>query len=93
MRRGQDHVEGGRLVVGEIQLASGSDVRFNAYAATDNSCDRCIRAVQNDRAVCSFMIKVCGVDWFVDPCEFSPAALCECATGCDSGGAISKSGS
>ena len=30
MRRGQDDVEGGRLVVGEIQLASGIDVRFNA---------------------------------------------------------------
>jgi hypothetical protein len=30
VRRGQYHVKGGRLVVGEIQLASGVDVRFNA---------------------------------------------------------------
>jgi hypothetical protein len=30
LRRRQDHVEGDRLVVGEIQLASGVDVRFNA---------------------------------------------------------------
>ena len=30
MRRGQDHVEGGRLVVVEIQLTRGIDVGFNA---------------------------------------------------------------
>ena len=30
MRCGQYHVEGDRFVVGEIQLASGINVRFNA---------------------------------------------------------------
>ena len=29
MRGGQDYVKGRRLVIGEIQLASGVDVRFN----------------------------------------------------------------
>jgi hypothetical protein len=62
-----------------------------AFAATGNSCDECIKAVQKDRAVCNFLIRICGVDWFVDPCEFSPGALCECATGCDSGGSGSSS--
>jgi hypothetical protein len=71
----------------------GGDVSVKALAATDNSCDKCIKAVQNDRAVCSFLIKICGVDWFVDPCEFSPGALCECAIGCDSSSATSRPGS
>ena len=71
----------------------GSDVHVKAFAATGNSCDECIQRVQNDRDFCNRMIKVCGVAWFVDPCEFSPGALCECATGCDSGSIISKSGS
>ena len=71
----------------------GSDVPVNAFAATDDSCDKCIEAVKKDRAVCNFLIRICGVDWFVDPCEFSPGALCECATGCNSGGSASKSGS
>jgi len=52
-------------------------------AAATTSCDSCIQAVQSDPAVCRAMIKRCGVDWFVDPCEFSPGALCQCATGCD----------
>lgn len=74
-------------------FGNGSDVHVKAVAATGNSCDECIQAVQNDRDVCNRMIKVCGVDWLVDPCEFSPGALCECATGCDSSSTISKPGS
>lgn len=60
-----------------------SSVADAATPATGGSCDRCIKAVQNSQEVCNFLIKVCGVQWFVDPCEFSPGALCACATGCD----------
>ena len=66
-----------------IALSSVNGSSAAASAKRKVSCDRCVHAVQNDPRVCSFLIKVCGVDWFVDPCEFSPEALCECATGCD----------
>ena len=39
MRRGQNHVEGGRLVVGEVQLAGGIDVRFNALQQRELSAE------------------------------------------------------
>jgi hypothetical protein len=81
------------MMIAFSSFRNGSDVHVKAFAATGNSCDECIRAVQNDRAFCDRMIKVCGVDWFVDPCEFSPGALCECATGCDPSSTISKPGS
>lgn len=83
----------GFMMVAVSGFRNGSDVQVKAFAATGKSCDECIRAVQNDRAVCNRLIEICGVDWLVDPCEFSPGALCECATGCDSGSAISKPGS
>ena len=83
----------GLMMVAFSSLRGGSDLPVSAFAATDNSCDKCIAAVQNDRGVCNFMVKLCGVDWFADPCRFSPGALCECAIGCDSGGSISKPGS
>jgi hypothetical protein len=83
----------GLMMTAFSSLRFGSDVPVKAFAATDNSCDRCIRAVQNDRAVCNKLIAICGVDWLIDPCEFSPGALCECATGCDSSSSTSKSGS
>jgi hypothetical protein len=80
----------GFLMTAFSSFGNGSDVHVKAFAATGNSCDECIQRVQKDRAFCDRLIKVCGVDWFVDPCEFSPGALCECATGCDSGSTSSK---
>jgi len=79
------------MMIAFSSFSNGSDVHVKAVAASGNSCDECIRAVQNDRDVCNRMIEICGVDWLVDPCEASPGALCECATGCSS--TISKQGS
>jgi hypothetical protein len=83
----------GLMMVAVSGFRNGSDVHVKAFAATDNSCDKCIQEVQNNRAFCNRLIVICGVDWLVDPCEFSPGALCECATGCDSDSTIPQSGS
>lgn len=85
----------GVTMVAFSSFSNGTDVTVNALAAPTKSCDECIKAVQNNRSVCNFLIEVCGVDWFADPCEFSPGALCECATGCDSSSSsgISRPGS
>jgi len=80
------------MMTGFSSFRNGSQVNVKAFAATGNSCDRCIQAAQNDRNVCNYLIQVCGVDWFIDPCEFSPGALCECATGCNSGSTTSQPG-
>ena len=83
----------GFMMIAFSSFGNGRGVHVKAFAATGKSCDECIKAVQNDRDFCNRLIKICGVDWFVDPCEFSPGALCECATGCGSGSTISKPGS
>lgn len=80
----------GFMLIAFSGFRNGGDVHAKAFAATGNSCDECIRAVQNDRNYCNRLIDICGVDWFVDPCEASPAALCECATGCAPSSTISK---
>jgi hypothetical protein len=73
----------GLMLTAFSSFGNGNDATVKA--ASGNSCDRCIRAVQENRKICNFLIEICGVDWFADPCEFSPGALCECATGCNSG--------
>ena len=45
MRRGQYHVKGGGLVVGEILLASGVDVRFNTLQQPELIAAPCIDVV------------------------------------------------
>ena len=81
------------MMIAFSSFRNGSDVHVKAFAATNNSCDECIKRVQNDRDFCNRMIDVCGVAWFVDPCEFSPGALCQCATDCDPNTTMSKPGS
>ena len=81
----------GLMITALSGFHNGNRTTVKAFAATSESCDRCIEAVQNSREVCNFLIKKCGVDWFIDPCEFSPGALCACATGCDPNASASAS--
>jgi len=83
----------GLMMIAFSSFPGRSVVTVKAFASPNNSCDRCIEAARNNREVCNFLIKVCGVDWFIDPCEFSPGALCECATGCDASSSPSNAGS
>lgn len=63
----------------------GNSGSTTVQAGVKRCCSPCAARVQNDRDFCNFLIEVCGVAWFADPCEFSPVALCQCATNCDPG--------
>lgn len=70
-------------VLGLLLTVFASSGSGTGTAAAKECCSTCVEHVQNDRRFCEFLIEVCGVQWFADPCEFSPGALCACATDCD----------
>jgi hypothetical protein len=73
------------LAVLGLALTAFASMGGTRNVAAKECCSPCAKQVEPGTDFCNYLIEVCGVQWFADPCEYSPVALCACATGCDPG--------